>query len=114
MNFPLNVIFMSEYMVNPTHMYRSECRDLCSSNGNTLGKLLSNLYIHRATSILVADVCQNVLERKFVGDFEMLLTVWPLSSPTSSFSWNFNIEILSETSTCYPSGSSNVVEKCNL
>ena len=38
---PLNFIFMTEYMISPIYMDNSDCKELCSNNGNTLGKLSS-------------------------------------------------------------------------
>ena len=38
---PLNFIFMTEYMISPIYMDKSDCKDLCLNNGNTLGKLSS-------------------------------------------------------------------------
>ena len=41
---PLNFLFMSEYMISPIYMHKADCEDLCSNNGNTLGKLSSSFF----------------------------------------------------------------------
>ena len=41
---PFNFIFLSEYMISPIYMHKADCEDLCSNDGNTLGKLSSSFF----------------------------------------------------------------------